>query len=113
MPGQISFKSDKDKSGTNVWKAVGLGLAVGTVAVVGTAAYVSNKLHTEDGLDGAALITATLAAIGGGSIESGGNGMVGGLVNLGILAAGGVAAGAATSYVYDQINFDTSMEDFI
>lgn len=97
---------------SNVWKAVAVGLGIGAVVVIGTAVVVANHISEEDGLDGAALITATLAAIGGGSKESGGDGMVGGLINLCVAGAGGVIVGATTSIIHDNVSSLSNQSDW-
>lgn len=99
------------KDNSSVWKAVGIGLAVGLTAVVATAAVVANHIADTEELSGAALITATLATIGGGSVESGGNGMVGGLYNLCVIGAAGVGVGAAGSVMFDTIAQSTDFPD--
>lgn len=66
MPGEIRFSMREDEGSNNVWKAVGIGLAVGVTAVVATAAVVANHIADTEGLSGGALITSTLATLGGG-----------------------------------------------
>lgn len=100
----LIYPPNHGNDSSNIWKAVAIGLAVGAVVVVGTAVVVANHISDEDGLDGAALITATLAAIGGGSKESGGDGMVGGLINLCIAGAGGVIVGTTGSIIHDNVS---------
>lgn len=111
MPGEIRFSMREDEGNNNVWKAVGIGLAVGVTAVVATAAVVANHIADTEGLSGGALITSTLATLGGGSIESGGDGMVGGLMNLCIIGASGVAVGASASVLTDTIKRSTDYPD--
>ena len=96
---------------SSTWKAVGIGLAVGVTAVVGTCWVVANHISETEDLNGAALITSTLAAIGGGSVESGGDGMVGGLVNLCAIGAAGVGLGASGSILSDLIQQSTDYPD--
>jgi hypothetical protein len=103
---RFTLNEDEGKN-DNVWKAVAIGLAVGATAVVGTVAVVASHIAKSEGLSGGALITSTLATIGGGSIDSGGDGMVGGLINLCIIGGSGVAAGAAGSVMYDTIEKST------
>lgn len=102
---------DKKKKATDSWKASGIGLAIGTIGVVGTAMYVAHKLSKEKDLNGAALITKTLSTIGGGSIESGGRGMMGGLQNLCSVGVVGVVAGSSLSIVYDLFKNAVSSDD--
>jgi len=104
--GEISLRQaytlvERERSNNRIYKAVAVGLGVGALAVTATVAAVAVHLSKEEDLQGAALITATLATIGGGSIASGGDGMVGGLVNLLKIGGAGVAIGSGLSVMSD------------
>lgn len=99
----LQRERSQEVSRHRVFKAVAIGLGVGTLAVAGTVGIVATHLSRKEDLHGAALITATLAAIGGGSLAEGGGGMVGGLENLLKIGAAGVAIGAGSSVMYDAV----------
>lgn len=111
MSKEVNYSMHEDDGSNKVWKAVGIGLAVGVTAVIGTCAVVATHIAKTEDLSGAALITSTLAAIGGGSVESGGDGMVGGLINLCVAGSAGVIAGAASSVMFDAIDRSTNFPD--
>lgn len=99
---EVHTMIERERSNNRVYKAVAIGLGVGALAVTATVAAVACHLSKEDDLHGAALVTATLATIGGGSVASGGDGMVGGLINLLQIGGAGVAIGSGLSVLSDS-----------
>jgi hypothetical protein len=86
-------------------KAVVIGVGTAIVATSCVLAYgVSKALNNPIELNGAAFFSKAMSEMGGGSKESGGNGMIGGLTNILTAAFGGAIIGATAVVVEEVFN---------
>lgn len=90
---------------------LGAAEAAGTFTLVGALGTASTGVAISS-LSGAAATTSTLAALGGGSLASGGLGMLGGICALGGIFAAGAISGAMTVKSYRSVKkYETTTKE--